>query len=115
VAFLWFYARARSVDAPRVAGSRLVLRGGLAAFCALLVAIAFFEEMIWDRLVWQSHPQLFGGSGAEAPLLSAGLTAIVVPLLAVPQATHYVLDAVLWRRRDTGAAQARAMGFGVTA
>ncbi len=115
VAFLWFYARARAADAPRAAGSRVILQGGLAAFCAVLIVIAFLEEMVWDRLVWQSHPQLFGGGDAGAPLLSAGLTAIVVPLLAVPQATHYVLDAVLWRRRDTGAAQARAMGFGVTA
>lgn len=111
VAFLWFYARERATDAPRVLGSRVILRGGLALFCGLLLFVAFFEEMIWDRLVWHAHPQIFGGVASDAPLLSAGVTAVVVPLLAVPQATHYVLDAVLWRRRDTGKAQARAMGF----
>jgi hypothetical protein len=111
VALLWFYAREQAREAPRMLGSRLVLRGGLAVFCGLLLALAFAEEMIWDRLVWHSRPEIFGGTGADFAL-SPAILAFVVPLLAVPQATHYVLDAVLWRRRDTGQAQGRAMGFG---
>jgi hypothetical protein len=111
VAFLWFYARERAPEASRAVGSRIVLRGGLALFCGTLLVAAFLEEMVWDRLVWRSHPQIFGGEASDSPLLSPALLAVVVPLLAVPQATHYVLDAVLWRRRDTGQAQARAMGF----
>ena len=31
--------------------------------------------------------------------LSAAIALLVVPLLAVPQLTHYVLDGFLWRRR----------------
>ncbi len=110
VALLWFYARERVGEAPDVLASRLIRRGGLALFCGVLMVIAFAEELVWDRLVWHSHPQIFGGAD-EALSVSAGAAALVVPLLAVPQATHYVLDAVLWRRRDTGRAQARAMGF----
>ena len=30
-------------------------------------------------------------------MMRAGFVSLVVPLLAVPQATHYVLDALLWR------------------
>ena len=60
--------------------------------------------------VWHDRPLLFGG-GSEAPLLGRWGRALIVPLLAVPQATHYLLDALLWRRRDTGPAQARALGF----
>lgn len=115
VALLWFYAREQAREVPHVLGSRLVLRGGLAVFCAVLLLFAFFEEMVWDRLVWQSHPSLFGGGDAGTPLLSPAVLAVVVPLLAVPQATHYVLDAVLWRRRDTGQAQGRALGFASSA
>ena len=110
VALLWFYAREQARQAPSVLGSKLVLRGGLAVFCGLLLALAFAEEMIWDRLVWHSRPEIFGGAGADF-VLSPAVLAFVVPLLAVPQATHYVLDAVLWRRRDTGQAQGRALGF----
>ena len=73
--------------------------------------LAFAEEVLWDRLVWHDRPLLLGGD-LDEPLLGPFARALVVPLLALPQATHYALDAVLWRRRDTGPAQARALGFG---
>jgi hypothetical protein len=73
------------------------------------LVLAFVEEMLWDRLVWHDRAWLFGGGDGHA--LGAVPLALLVPLLAVPQATHYVRDAVLWRRQDTGPAQARALGF----
>lgn len=108
LALLWAYARARAGELPRSLLGSLV-RGGVAVFVSACLLLAFAEEMVWDRLVWHDRPEIFGGSDAEA--LGALALALVVPLLAVPQATHYVLDAVLWRRRDTGLAQARALGF----
>ena len=108
-ALLWVYTRARAVEAP---GSLLALvaRLGFAAFAAAALALAFGEELVWDRLVWHEAPPWFGGL-RDAPLLGATARALVVPLLAVPQATHYALDAVLWRRKDVGTASARALGF----
>lgn len=119
VALLWAYARERAEDAPR-APIHAVVRLGLPAFVTSLLALAFLEEMAWDRLVWHAHPQIFGGAGDVDRALPPALMAVVVALLALPQATHYVLDAVLWRRGETGLAQARALGFrrravGVTA
>lgn len=110
---LYFYARERAAEAPSSLVGRIV-RVGLVGFVGLLWVIAFAEEAIWDRLVWRAHPGLFGGSEGE-PWLGPGWLGILVPLLVVPQATHYVLDAFLWRRRDTGPAQARALGLGVSA
>lgn len=113
VVLLWGVARARAAepDASRAVATRIV-RAGVPAFVAILIGIAFFEELLWDRIVWHARPALFGGAAsASAPPLSALGAAVAVSLLAVPQATHYVLDAVLWRRRDTGPAQARALGF----
>lgn len=75
-----------------------------AVFLALLVLVAYVEEWLWDGLVWRDHAGLFPGWG-EAPLESWAL-AFVVPLLALPQATHYALDGWLWRREanpDVGA------------
>lgn len=106
--FLYVYARRKADHAPTSNVAKLLARGAV-GFVALLVAIAFFEELLWDRLVWHSHAELFGFV-TEAELTGAALT-ILVPLLMVPQATHYVLDAVLWRRKDTSSEQARAMGF----
>jgi hypothetical protein len=92
LALLWRYARGRAAEAG--GGGRLLLRAGLPGFLALLVALAFLEELLWDRLVWHERPMLFGAGGPELPEV---LLALVVPLLALPQATHYVLDAFIWR------------------
>jgi len=109
MALLWAYTRARGQETP---GSLVatVARGGAVVFLTVALALAFSEEMLWDRLVWHDRPMWFGGD-PDAPLLGPLAKALIVPLLAVPQATHYVLDALLWRRKDTGPAQARALGF----
>jgi hypothetical protein len=51
------------------------------------------EELLWDRGVWHEREHLFG-AGFELSSLEAWL----VPLLAVPQLTHYVVDGLFWRR-----------------
>ncbi len=81
-----------AADRPRVLanlGARHV-----ALFLAPLVAFAFLEEWGWDRLVWHENGVMFSG-----PALDPGaiLLALLVPLLALPQATHYLLDAWIWR------------------
>lgn len=107
---LWMYVKARARErraslVARVAGA------GVLAFLAVVLALAFAEEALWDRLVWHQRPWLFGGVASPTPLYSALVRTLVVPLLSVPQATHYALDALLWRRKDTGRAQAEALGF----
>ncbi|WP_437926964.1 hypothetical protein WMF37_49370 [Sorangium sp. So ce291] len=109
MALVFAYARERAAEAPRSLVARL-LAGGLLTFLGLALALAFAEEMLWDRLVWHDRPELFGGAAGE-PLLGPRARALLVPLLALPQATHYLLDAVVWRRRHTRPAQARALGF----
>lgn len=67
-------------------------------FLALLVLVGYSEEWLWDSLVWQDHDTLFPFRTADA--LPVAALSIIVPLLAMPQATHYVLDGWLWRRRE---------------
>lgn len=64
---------------------------------ALLVLVGYTEEWLWDALVWKDHPTLFASFTDSA--LPTVLLGLVVPLLATPQATHYVLDGWLWKRR----------------
>jgi hypothetical protein len=66
--------------------------GGLLAGAALLLALALVEEGLWDALVWADHPMLFGAWDPPA-----WATALAVPLLSVPQLTHYVLDGRIWK------------------
>lgn len=109
LALLWAFARERRREAPRSLGSQLVA-GGIAAFVAVVLVLAFVEELLWDRFVWREHGWLFGTTSAE---LGGLALALLVPLLALPQAVHYVLDGFLWRRGETRrlGAQRRALGF----
>lgn len=109
-ALLWFYASERAVEQPGGTIARIV-GYGLGAFLFVLLALAFTEELLWERLVWHDRPGWFGGPPREEPLLSELALAFVVPLLSLPQTVHYALDGILWKGRHHGAAQARALGF----
>ncbi|HET9623906.1 MAG TPA: hypothetical protein VFP84_21185 [Kofleriaceae bacterium] len=98
LALVYLYARAAAREpASRTgAAARLIDRKrGWLVFLASLWALAYVEELIWDRAIWHDRPWLFG---AGHDIGAAAL--VVVPLLAVPQLTHYVLDGFLWRRQD---------------
>jgi len=106
MALVWLAGgRARVSSALR----REALAPVLVAFYGLLAALAFAEELAWDRLVWHDHPQLFGASDPLDlhPLAAAAITA----LLAVPQATHYLLDRWIWRVGPDNPALAEQLGF----
>jgi hypothetical protein len=92
-ALLWRYARGRLAEGGYGRLAPLV-RVGLPGFLGGLLALAFGEEWLWDKLHWHEHGALFGEGGLRLP---EDLLALVVPLLALPQATHYVLDAFIWK------------------
>ena len=108
LALLWGYARERGQELRKGPFARFVGFGFLAFFASLL-CLAAAEEWGWDRWVFHDRDWLFG-DGFE---LSPRVLRFVVPLLAVPQLTHYLLDAKLWRSSDTLRlpAQRRALGF----
>jgi hypothetical protein len=97
LALVYLYARAASREPVSQGGATARLldgRRGLVVFLATLWAIAYVEELVWDRAIWHDRSWLFGAGGDIG-----AAAAWVVPLLAVPQLTHYLLDGFLWRRR----------------
>ena len=64
-------------------------------FLATLWALAYVEELLWNRGVWHEKQWLFGGNWEWA-----NLKTYLVPLLALPQLTHYILDGFIWRRSN---------------
>ena len=96
MAIIWVYGRA---DPMRFRGGSWQRKmfgasSGAVVFMGLLAALAYVEEWGWDRLVWHSETGLFPG-----PALDVGPALfLVLPLLAVPQLTHYILDGFIWRR-----------------
>ncbi|HVJ69842.1 MAG TPA: hypothetical protein VM510_17825 [Caulifigura sp.] len=65
----------------------------LLLFAGAVWALAFVEELLWDRGVWNDRGHLFG-EGWRIP----NPAGVLVPLLGVPQLTHYVLDGFIWKR-----------------
>lgn len=88
------YGRARREQEPS-SGVGLLLRWGVPAFVSLLALIALAEETFWDRYVWHDHEWLFG----THPDMSDHLLLWLVPLLAMPQLTHYFLDGFIWKMK----------------
>ncbi|MBX3188678.1 MAG: hypothetical protein KF819_16795 [Labilithrix sp.] len=98
-ALVFVQSRARAAvrtQAPSI-GERITKRVFL--YLGVLWLIAFGEEMLWDRAVWHDRSWLFG-EGWDV----GALKLFIVPLLALPQLTHYVLDGFIWRRRANPAA-----------
>jgi hypothetical protein len=96
VALVFAHTRARrDQTAPEGDARRRPLDVNLALFLGALWLVAFLEEALWDRTVWHERGWLFGEGWSIG-----GLKVLVVPLLALPQLTHYVLDGFIWRRRS---------------
>lgn len=102
MALIWIYGRnrrnlaRRSVDAGFPAAV-LFQRRAIPLYGALLFLVAYVEEGLWDGLVWRDHGGLFAAFHTLPAIDSAALLAWLVPLLALPQITHYLLDAFIWR------------------
>jgi len=91
-ALIYVYAQFRRESTGRVYRT---LSSNLLVFLATLWALAYFEELFWHRGVWHERQWLFGASWDWQTAKM-----YLVPLLALPQLTHYVLEGFVWRRRN---------------
>ena len=99
----WLAATRRQVNLPRnaiVLCAELSWYVGIVAGTGDLILLAFLEEGLCYVLVWREHLRMFPGFGLLPHIDTDAVLAIVVPLLAVPQLTHYVIDGVIWRLKS---------------
>lgn len=75
-------------------------RAPLFVFFLILFMIGYIEEGLWDSLFWNDHKSLFKVFSFFRPVENLSLKSLLVPLLALPQATHYVLDGYIWKRAN---------------
>jgi hypothetical protein len=90
-ALVYFYAKSRRDSATRFYRT---LSNNWIIFLASLWALAYIEELFWHRGVWHEREWLFGSNWDWTDW-----KVYLVPLLAVPQLTHYILDGFIWRRK----------------
>jgi hypothetical protein len=90
-ALVYFYAKSRAKTATKFYSR---LSNNWLIFLATLWALAYIEELFWNRGVWHERNWFFGSN-----LEIEDWKMYLVPLLAVPQLTHYLLDGFVWRRK----------------
>ncbi|MBI3775220.1 MAG: hypothetical protein HY273_06660 [Gammaproteobacteria bacterium] len=71
-------------------------------FLGSIGVLAYCEETLWDGMVWRDHAAVLPWSSVLPQVTDMTWLALLVPLLVVPQATHYILDAYIWRLREPG-------------
>jgi hypothetical protein len=62
------------------------------SFIFTLLIFGISEEFLWENLIWKEHLQL------NFDLHIESLYWLLIPLLSLPQLTHYVLDGIIWKR-----------------
>lgn len=88
----WYHHANLTADQQRLPSTAM----RLSRFVGLIWILAYVEELVWDRGLWHERSWLFG-----AAWNLESVEAVLVPMLAVPQITHYVLDGFIWKRRTS--------------
>lgn len=102
MALVWIYGK-KNYRKPQKRNRFLHVifsRYGITFFLLLIFLFAFIEEGLWDMMVWKEHGQVFNFSSLPGMHISDKALSFIVPLLALPQITHYILDGFIWKIKE---------------
>jgi hypothetical protein len=100
MALIWMYGKKRVKDSSAPPGKWMKLAFGPFGWCLFLLVLfllAYAEEGLWDMAVWKEHKNIFGIFYWIKLQIPDAALALLVPLLALPQITHYIIDGFIWR------------------
>lgn len=69
-------------------------------FIIPLLIFAWIEEAFWDSFVWKEHAGMFPLFNLFHLEVSRILLNIIIPILALPQLFHYVIDGYIWKIKN---------------
>ncbi|MDR6941559.1 hypothetical protein [Mucilaginibacter pocheonensis] len=101
MALIWIFEKSKQAKDP--AKGNLIKKytfnkvGGVLIFLLLLALFAYIEEGLWDGLIWKEHGSIFTIFSSLPKINDQQMLSLLVPLLALPQSTHYVLDGFIWK------------------
>lgn len=111
MALIWIYGRKKSTQTDNKKKAILFTNSGILLFILILIVLAYFEEGIWDAILWKERPETFN-LFYIFPTLSDTILSLVIPLLALPQITHYVIDGYIWKlKKDTFSWKKNTLGL----
>lgn len=91
MALVYFFSRKKSP------GRFAIPWKGLAIFALTVIVLAYLEEGLWDGFVWRDHEHVFPFFSSLPHIESHLILSFLVPLLALPQLTHYIVDGFIWK------------------
>lgn len=98
MALVWIWGRKSTQQQTTNSWFTLVFKPkGIILFVAIILLLAFTEELFWDAWVWHEHQQVFAWFNALRFSVDESWLKIIVPLLSLPQLTHYVIDGFIWK------------------
>jgi hypothetical protein len=97
MALVWFYKKKESTTAGGFV-KIIKKKSGWVFFIISVFLFAYLEETLWDAFVWQEHLGIFPFLDWFRRYDFSAAFVWLVPLLTLPQATHYVLDGFIWKR-----------------
>lgn len=102
IALIWFFEKKKASVSIENSFWKTFFSGslGFIFFLISIIIFAYFEEGLWDALVWQEHGSLFKPFHFIPQVNHSPILTLLIPLLALPQATHYVLDGFIWRKNS---------------
>jgi hypothetical protein len=102
MALIWFFERKKAGDNALKHKIIDLCFGkfGIFYFLLILILFAYLEEGLWDGLVWKEHQSAFKPFSILPQITNSKLLSLLIPLLALPQATHYVLDGFIWKVKN---------------
>lgn len=111
MALVYIYREKKNKGAQKKSNWGMVIGKSLLPFVVLLFVLAYLEEGLWDALVWRDHETLFPWANQLPFIENERILAFLVPLLALPQITHYLIDGFIWRvRKPKSEAEQRVFG-----
>ena len=102
MALVWIHGKKKHSSSENPAKLFRVIYGqfSLLFFILPLLLFAWFEEGFWNAFVWNDHDSVFPLFNLVHVDVPRALLNIIVPLLALPQLFHYVIDGYIWKMRN---------------
>lgn len=100
MALIWIKSREKSLKQPDNFISvfkNALTKFGWPLFLLILFVPAILEEGLWDIFVWHEQAKYFLDRETTIETPKSFLN-LLVPLLSVPQITHYILDGYIWKQ-----------------
>lgn len=100
MALIWIYGKKKTLAEGRDSTRFMQLifsRYGIVLFLLIIFALAYVEEGLWDAWVWNDHKAVFAAFYYLPKVNDSLWLSLLVPLLVLPQLTHYIIDGFIWK------------------